>query len=666
MMMTDYYHALDRDYGRIEPSDSPSRPGATVDGIALGPQEIGTSTHPMQHQVQSFGAKIREGASKIEISFMGAGKSNAQQPSPEAFGAKDRRDIREMAEMNEIRTSVHAPLHGESLAGLGREGFSGEARQHVLEEIERAIHFSSEATKGGAVVFHTGEWQRPMTEIKDKSGAMFSGFEEEKTKAVMTVVDSQTGNIQQVRKDYYVYEPKFHTAASYEKILNKKLVGTTDEKTGLKVDADDWVDMDGHPIKKEWLLDEKKTEKLFDRMPVWNKEGTNFEVQRVEFKDFEKQAENLSKKLGENVAPEVLFWKMQTANKVLQAKGHSLFYAKHYEQYKESRDAVKKALDFYQTLDKNMPEDEKWKLMHQVGVGDSSLIPPKNMPIVEYLKERLESANNEMRHIHESSAAADAQAKEALDQMNRMKTVEDYGLDKSAWTIAQAGLKAFQYTKAHQKELNESIYVAPENWRPEQYGSHPDEIRALVTTSRKQMTQQLKKEGYSEDEAKKLAKEHIKATVDIGHFNMWRQHFQANPGESAQQRDKRFDKWMLDETEKLAKEGIVGHIHLTDNFGYDDEHLTPGQGNVPMKEFIKRMEKAGIKDMIAEAGSFNGTTVMQDTWALMGSPVYSSTRTPSFRSMHDQHMGYHSPANYIVGAYSPSNEWHLWSEVPLE
>ena len=60
---------------------------------------------------------------------------------------------------------------------------------------------------------------------------------------------------------------------------------------------------------------------------------------------------------------------------------------------------------------------------------------------------------------------------------------------------------------------------------------------------------------------------------------------------------------MLDQAERLVNEGYVGHIHLTDNMGFDDEHLTPGQGNVPMKEFLRRMEKAGIKDIIVEPGS---------------------------------------------------------------
>ena len=180
------------------------------------------------------------------------------------------------------------------------------------------------------------------------------------------------------------------------------------------------------------------------------------------------------------------------------------------------------------------------------------------------------------------------------------------------------------------------------------------------------MREQLMKEGYSEEEAKRKAKEHIKATIDIGHYNLWRQHFVAKEGESPEERNKRFNKWLLDETKKLAKEGILGHVHLTDNFGYDDEHITPGQGNIPMKEFIKNMEDAGLKDFIAEAGSYNATSVMTDTWALMGSPIYSTTKAPTFRSMHEQHFGYHNPSTYIVGAYAPSNEWRLWSEVPME
>lgn len=667
MIFGDYYHSMDRDYGTIEPADVPSEPGMPLEtsGTGLGPGEIGTGTNPMANQLQAFNAKIREGAGKIEFEFMGAGKSNSQQPSPEAFGTKEREDMRALAEINDIKTSVHAPLHTQSLAGLGEQAFSDQARQFAVKEIERAIHFAAEATKGGAVVFHTSEWARPLSEIREKTGErLFRGYKEEEQRAPVMVVDSQTGNINAVRKDYTVYEPKFHTAASYEPVLNKKLVGTTDPKTGLKIEADDWVDVEGHPIKKEWILDDKKSGELFERVPIWNKDKTNFDVERVSFNDFVARAKKLEEETGKHVAPEVLFFKTRAANEVLQAKGQSLFYAREYDQNKEKRDAAKRALEFYEKLEKNIPEDEKWKIMKQEHlVGD--LAPPKNMLPSEVLKEEIKRQTDNMRYIHESAASADARAQQLLEEMNRIQTVEEYGKNKVAQTIAEGGLTAMKYTEQHQKELNDPIFVAPENWRPEQYGSHPDEIRTLVLESRKKMQQQLEKEGYSEEEAKSKAKEHIKATIDIGHFNMWRQHFVVE-GKSPEERDKEFNKWLLKQTEKLAKDGILGHVHLTDNFGYDDEHLTPGQGNVPMKDFIKNMEEAGLKDFIVEAGSYNAATTLPDTWGLMGSPIYSTGRVPTFRSLHEQHFGYHNASTYIVGAYAPSNEWRLWSEVPLE
>ena len=667
MMFQDYYHSLDRDYGYLEPADVPPEPGQPLETSSLGPQELGTGTNPMENQLQSFNAKIREGASKIEFEFMGAGKTNSQQPGPETFGSKERRDMRELAEINEIKTSVHAPLHTQSLAGLGEQGFNDQARQFAVKEIEKAIHFAAEATKGGAVVFHTSEWNRPLTDISERAGGnLFKGYEEEKEKAMVMVADSKTGNVNSVRKDYYVYEPKFHTAKSYEDILGRKLVGTVDPKTGFKIAADDWIDVDGHPIKREWILDPEKSEELFNRVPIWNKDKTNFDVERVEYTDFEDRAKDIEEKTGKPVAPEVLFFKTLTANKVLQAKGHSLFYARYYERAKEKRDVAKKALTFYDKLEKELPEDEKWKIMVREGYDIHRLIPPKGQSPSEHLKEIVKQQTDEMRHIHEASSAADAQAKEAWEQMNRIQTIQKYGQGKVAQTIAQAGMKAMIYTDQYRAELNEPIYVAPENWRPEQYGSHPDEIRGLVRESRKQMAQQLIKEGHSEEDAKRKAGAHIKATLDIGHFNLWRQHFVAREDETPQQRNKRFDNWLLTQTKKLAEEGIVGHIHLTDNFGYDDEHITPGQGNVPMKDFIRNMEKAGLKDFIIEAGSYNPKTAMPDTWALMGTPIYATTRAPTFRNVHEQHFGYHNPLTYIVGAYAPSNEWRLWSEIPME
>src|SRR4030067_1028612 len=103
-----YYTAMDR----IEPAQ-------VIEPIAIEdkeevekqskwtPEEIGMTTNPMQNQLQSLQAKIREGAARIEFEFLGAGKSNSQQPSPEAFGKDEREAMRDLVTINDVKTSVH-------------------------------------------------------------------------------------------------------------------------------------------------------------------------------------------------------------------------------------------------------------------------------------------------------------------------------------------------------------------------------------------------------------------------------------------------------------------------------------------------------------------------------------------------------------------------------
>jgi len=660
---TEYYSTLDKGFYHKGPDDLTAREIAfpepneqvtnlTMREIGSSEADIGNGT-PLQH----IQAAIRQGSAKVEFTFFGSGKSGGNQHTPESVGRIERQQIREMANLNDIKFSTHASTGIHGVAGLTKEGFSEEARNQAMREINKAIEFAADASTGGAIVFHTGEWQRPLSDV---SKGNFKAYHEEAERAPMMVVDKKTGDITALRKDQTVFEPKFYTAKDYEKVLNKKLVGTIDANEKCKIEADDWVDMNGNVIKKEWLRDPGKMEKLFNRVPVFNKDKTNFEVVEKSFSDYEKEAKNLG------MDPEVLFVKSQIANQVLQAKGQSLFHAKYYEMHKEQRDALRKALDFYQKLENSIPEDEKWKIMVQKGIVDHGLAPPKNMMPSEYLREQLKRAEDELRYTHESSASADAQAQKALQQMNRIVPLKEFGLERSTTSIAEAGMNAMVATQKNKDKLRESLFVAPESWLPQMYGSHPDEMRTLVEQSRKKMASMLVNKGYSENEAKAKSKEHIKATLDTGHFNTWRRYFQAKPGESPEDAEKRFDKWYLDETEKLAKDGIIGHIHLTDNFGYDDEHVTPGQGTIPLKEFMKRMEKAGIKDFIVERGSDN-PMAMWETLSELGSPLYAvGKRRFNVSHIRNAHFGYSAPANYIAGAYNPNNEWRIWSEVPLE
>lgn len=176
--------------------------------------------------------------------------------------------------------------------------------------------------------------------------------------------------------------------------------------------------------------------------------------------------------------------------------------------------------------------------------------------------------------------------------------------------------------------------------------------------------------GMNEEEAEKTAARHIKATLDTGHLNTWRKHFQGS--------DEEFNKWMLKEVEDLAKKDLIGNMHLSDNYGYQDDHLAPGQGNCPVKEIVQIMKKHGYDgpmtvepgaDASTDLGDFHG---LMKTWRYFGSPIYGfsapSGGLPS-RSWGDVQYSYFGrtyPPNFIFGAYSPSNEWTLWSQVPME
>ncbi|MFP4568182.1 MAG: TIM barrel protein [Candidatus Woesearchaeota archaeon] len=655
-----YYSAMDRldntqFFASNEPADldEEGNPIVSDDALNFSPQEIGLTTNPMQNPLESFKAQIKHGIGRIEFGFMGQGKGSAQNPTPESVSAAERRDMRELLKINDIKTSTHAAVHANSLAGFTNKGFDSASRAQALKEINKAIHFAGEATRGGAIVFHMHEWQRPLSELNGPSGAKFRGYDEEDKEAVLFAVDKRTGDaVSVISKNREIYRPVYETAK------DRGLVGNKDS-SGHVLREGDWVDIGGNYIPKD-----APPEKLFNRVPKFNKEGTNFVVEPVKWADLVKETDEWNAAHPDrHRSPEEMFAIVDTENKVLQAKGASLFHAQSYEDYKYRRDELAKQYDLYKKLKNQLPEDEHWKIDSQLLSGYRDVRPGESGDT--YFEREIKSWEDKLRHVHESSASADVQARQAQELIDNIESAKKYGLKKTAETISAAGIKAMEvYNKNKDKyDLDDPLYVAPENWNQQHYGSHPDEMRAIVTESRRAMAEKLKIRGYSQEEADKLAETHIKATLDIGHLNSLRYNFVADdPNKS----DAEFDKWMLDQTEKLVKDGIVGHIHLSDNFGFDDEHLTPGQGNVPMKEFLKKMEERGMKDIILEVGSYNANTAYMDTFAFTNAPVYGAGSRQRFAQTRNAHFGQTAPGFFIAGAYVPSNDWRPWTDIPLE
>jgi len=136
---------------------------------------------------------------------------------------------------------------------------------------------------------------------------------------------------------------------------------------------------------------------------------------------------------------------------------------------------------------------------------------------------------------------------------------------------------------------------------------------------------------------------------------------------------------MLSEVEDMAKKGMVGNVHLVDNMGYQDEHLTPGDGTTPVKEIVRILKKHGYKGALTVEPGAAATTDVSDfhgvmkTWNLFGSPVYSAhgpvridRPKGTWSDIQYSYFGQTRAPYYIFGAYAPSQDWTLWSQVPFE
>jgi len=105
-------------------------------------------------------------------------------------------------------------------------------------------------------------------------------------------------------------------------------------------------------------------------------------------------------------------------------------------------------------------------------------------------------------------------------------------------------------------------------------------------------------------------------------------------------------------------------------------HLPPGQGILPVKDAVVRLrEKWNFTGFIVSEGheeeQFGQNRILTQAWKEFGSPIASSGYplsggAPQWPMIQSAYFRHTYPPNFIVGAYSPSNEWKLWTETPLE
>jgi hypothetical protein len=669
-MMDDYYNSMDRELG-TQSREMKSMDKAEAMGIPI--EDFGTTTNPFEHQTNALKARIFHGANRVEFSFFGSGKGNKDQATPESFGKRDRLDMRELAEFNKVETTTHATVGIQGLSGLNMQQgmFSDDQRKQAMDEIKRAVHFAAEATTGGAIVFHTGEAPRYMHgRWQNGDGkTLFEMYPEEEKRKVTYLADPLTKRL-------------------VGQISNIDQIAAPTLKRDEKGNVEYLKDENGGYVVDKQLAEVDRIHE--GKIPLYetDEEG-NIKTRLMTFEEFKKQREQeYLKEHKRNPTEEEIakdFFYQQKYVDVMYSLYFGIGNERQYTEALKSREALIKAKKFYEDLKSKTPEEEWWKYKKQINktyAASLGLTPPDNVDPVEWLDDQIKDNSRNIAQYKELALHGRRTATEQLDQVRRSKLADQFAIEESAKSMGELGAYTWQMNEKAKRDYKEGkapfklkndLYLAPENLFPEMYGSHPDELKNIVLKGRDAMKKELiSKYGFKgrEKEADALSKKHIKATFDIGHANIWRKYFKSKDGESLEERDKRFNNWLLDKTKQLVDEGIIGHIHVSDNFGFHDEHLAAGDGNAPIKEFIKQAKESGLNEFIVESGSFNAMTSLPDTWMHFDSPVYGlhvagftrdtwtdPSAVPRWNQFHRSYFGKTEGPRYLVGDMAPSEDF---------
>lgn len=639
---TEYYTPMDRAYH--ERMNESSRPVALEEPIfpisQLGqtvPEHDPSGRH--KNILQNVQAAIRGGTGNLQIVFQTPIES-AIGGRPKAYGAEVREAIKEVAMANEVLiTGMEMPTSLTNMSGWDpQRGLVDEAkRQRDLDEVKEMIRFAAEVGRGGGVDIVSWEYNRPAFRQK--------WFEEDKT-------------AQKAFKQLKDQEEKFEE------------VRFVDERSGAIVPI---------PIREGIFVFRDPKDKNFRRLDPLSDVKEDRAPRQWRYDDFERYAEHLREHPREGHPEDE------------KADAHSLIKEHFIETQQKIAEA--EAGYYHQRL---MQSDKQLEALSEMIASGQD--PRGNQLNADQIKEFKKERENTEQIRKRELAGIEAQERVAAEHKERMQhwvPMEEYTLDRSAQSYAEAGLSAMKMQDTMgPKKIIKDLYVGPEIGWPQYYGSHPQEFVQVILNARDHMVgvltnkdrdNQFKDFGFknplSRSQAEEEAKKHIKGTFDTGHMGMWLQNF--HPEMPWDNRLKAFNKWYKGQMEWLAdqnqKHDIIGAIQVVDSAGAAHGHLPAGQGILPVKEAVEILKtKGGFNGYIASEGheeeKFGEGRITLKTWQEFNAPIsgggYSGAGAGMApRRWNEVRHGYfgrtYSP-NFMFGAYAPSNEFKLWSEVPLE
>lgn len=579
------------------------------------------------NQLADMAIRLNEGVQNIEMGTISADK----------FDLIPKEHFKEMKRLSEItgaKISVHAPIVDP--AGFTREGWSEEQRLQNERQMKSVIDRSHLLDPKGniPVTFHSNagvpgfEW---------KPGLKAPGMkEEDRDIQQMVAIDQETGRMASLKYEEKKYIGKDKIWLPRERLDNLNQTTWDDEKLQL-------------------MTYQKTKEEVQDRLRA-----------------LESNEEVIKLKVGEEEEirnPGYKILKDEERARLHQIKQQEKLYKDHIGEYE--RHLISGLNELHHKFVKYFPEETREDRLKKKAYLDSikglsndyrKQIEIERRVSLEQAKKfeaaKTEEEKNKILINFEQNVANEVEKRlgkritgyDLLQGLSKLeapevwKTTDDFAREKTKKTVAEVAFHAYD------KYKDKAPILAIENFYPETVLSRADSLKKLIKESRSELAQKLVREkGLSKDEASDVAAKLIGATWDVGHINMLRKYGYGK-------------KEVVEEAKKIAP--YVKHIHLTDNFGFNDTHLPPGMGDVPIKEQLRELEKRGdLKDVraIAEAGAFVAdfkVSPFPQTLANLGSPLYRYETEPAWEKVHSS---YATTAGYSgLGQIFPEQHFNMY------
>jgi len=555
---------------------------------------LGATTSPQTaNQIQEASSRLNAGVKHVELELI----------SPDLFDSVPKQhfeEMRRMAKLTGANINIHAPVQNMDLAGFSREGWSETERKRVEESMKHMIDRGADLGNNTIVNFHSSggvpsyEWQAEKalgeTELPPEG------------KRKVFVIDRADPRHQIMPLEYE----------------EKQYFGSTKEKPEI------WTP-------------ERRRENI--NQTTWQQEKLqlfNYEKEKAEIRD-------RLNYLGNQTAP------------LMEGYRNGILNKEETEQLQRTRKQIEVMSDHIQEIDSHIdsqlqdlhdkfirytPEDKKKKFFNEFddykelsNLERDKYFERKMIELYPKVESGDEKAQKEFHKIQEEFNFKRQRLLDAVKHMpapERFIPTDDFAKQKLSETVANSAFYAYNEYK------DKAPVIAIENVFPDWTLGRAESLKEAVEESREKFAKELhEKKNISKEKAKEISEKLIGATWDVGHITQLRKF-----GYS--------DKQIAEEAKKIAP--VVKHIHVTDNFGFSDSHIAPGQGTVPIKEQLEKLKQGLGKEYdkvahIIESGGFASqfkqSPRLQEL-QYFDSPLYE-IRAPSWREIA------YSDAEYNMG-----------------